>query len=66
MSAVIDRSGTQRRSAPVNPSETDLRMRAQSLLSGMRFKDGSTQAPVLTIEQARDVLAWCERGGRQR
>lgn len=43
---------------PVFPHETQLRMRAQSALCGIRFRDGGTLAPVLTLEQARDVLAW--------
>jgi len=45
-------------SAPVFPMDTWHRMRAQSALCGLRFRDGSTAAPVLTLEQARDVLAW--------
>lgn len=41
-------------SAPVDPQETLLRSRAQSILSGGEIG----QCPPLTIEQARDVLAW--------
>lgn len=40
--------------APVFPDETHLRMRAQSILSGGEIG----QCPPLTLEQARDVLAW--------
>lgn len=45
-------------SRPVDADETHLRMRAQSLLSGIRFFDGSTACPPLTLAQARDVIAW--------
>lgn len=41
-------------SAPVNPDETLLCMRAQSALSGPELG----QVHDLTVEQARDVLAW--------
>ena len=44
--------------APVDPLETQLRMRAQSLLSGTRFRDGGTGCPPLSIEQAHDVMRW--------
>lgn len=47
-----------RRAAPTDPQDVALRMRAQSLLCGLPFRDGSTQAPPLTSEQAHDVLAW--------
>lgn len=40
--------------APVLPEETQLRMRAQSILSGGEIG----QCPPLTLDQARDVLAW--------
>lgn len=43
---------------PVRVDETQDRMRAQSILCGMKYRDGSTQADTLTIEQARDVLRW--------
>lgn len=43
---------------PVDPMETWARMRAQSLLAGDRYRDGSTNPGVLTIEQAGDVLRW--------
>lgn len=45
-------------SAPVLPLETDQRMRAQSLLTGLRFRDGSRSPDLLTIDQAQDVLRW--------
>lgn len=47
-----------KRSAPVFPGQTHVRMRAQSALCGLQFRDGSTVAPVLTYEQACDVVAW--------
>jgi hypothetical protein len=40
--------------APVDPAATLLCMRAQSALSGPEFG----QVHDLTVEQARDVLAW--------
>jgi len=40
--------------APIFPDETMAIMRAQSILSGPDLG----QCPPLTIEQARDVLAW--------
>ncbi|MGN2245576.1 hypothetical protein ACFWZ3_02670 [Frateuria sp. GZRR35] len=43
-----------RLSAPVDPEETRIRMRAQSALSGGELG----QCPPLDIRQARDVLAW--------
>ncbi|HET6804648.1 MAG TPA: hypothetical protein VFH59_04300 [Frateuria sp.] len=43
-----------RLSAPVDPEETRIRMRAQSVLSGGELG----QCPPLDIRQARDVLAW--------
>lgn len=43
---------------PVYPEDTDTRIRAQSLLCGVVYRDGSTNPDTLTLEQARDVLAW--------
>lgn len=40
------------------PLDTQARMRAQSLLAGLTYRDGSTNPGTLTLEQARDVLAW--------
>ncbi len=40
------------------PLDTQARMRAQSLLAGTTYRDGSTNPGTLTLEQARDVLAW--------
>lgn len=40
------------------PMDNVLRARAQSLLAGMHFRDGSTNPDTLTLAQARDVLAW--------
>lgn len=46
------------RAAPTDPKDVALRMRAQSLLCGLAFRDGGSQAPPLTSAQAHDVLAW--------
>jgi hypothetical protein len=43
-----------RLSAPVDPADTLLCMRAQSALSGAELG----QVHDLTVEQARDVIAW--------
>ncbi len=45
-------------SAPVMPAETDTRIRAQSILCGIVYRDGRTSAPPLSLDQARDVLRW--------
>lgn len=45
-------------SEPVFPSDTDARIRAQSLLTGMEFADGTTNPDTLTLAQAQDVLRW--------
>jgi hypothetical protein len=45
-------------SAPIDPLETVLRYRAQSALTGLPFRDGTTLCDALDIERARDVLAW--------
>lgn len=45
-------------SEPVLPLETDQRIRAQSLLTGLRYRDGSTNPDTLTLAQAQDVLRW--------
>lgn len=45
-------------SEPVFPADTDARVRAQSLLAGLRFRDGSTNPDTLTLPQAQDVLRW--------
>lgn len=31
---------------------------AQSILTGIQFRDGSTTCPPLTLDQAADVLQW--------
>lgn len=55
------RPGTWGRlSSPVDWEETQARSRAQSILCGVQFRDGSSQCPPLTLEQARDVLRWKE------
>lgn len=43
---------------PTDPMETWARMRAQSVLAGERYRDGSTNPGVLTLAQAGDVLRW--------
>lgn len=44
---------------PVDPIETLRRMRAQSIMcSGEKFRDGSSQAPPLTLDEAKTVLKW--------
>lgn len=43
--------------APVLPGETDARIRAQSLLCGLVYRDGTTNPGLLTFDQACDVLA---------
>lgn len=44
------------RTSPIIPGDTDLRMRAQSILSGSLL-DGRA-CPTLTLEEAQDVLRW--------
>lgn len=44
--------------ARTDPLENTLRMRAQSLLAGLAYRDGSCNPGPLTLAQARDVLAW--------
>lgn len=41
-----------------DPIETVSRSRAQSLLAGATYRDGSTNPGTLTLAQAHDVLAW--------
>lgn len=41
-----------------DPIETVSRSRAQSLLAGLTYRDGSTNPGTLTLPQAQDVLAW--------
>lgn len=48
----------RRLAKPVFPADTQARMRAQSALTGFDFKDGAVLGPLLSVEQARDVLAW--------
>lgn len=45
-------------SEPVFPNETAARARAQSLLAGITYRDGSTNPDTLTLSQAQDVLRW--------
>lgn len=40
------------------PLDTVSRSRAQSLLAGLYYRDDSTNPGPLTLDQARDVLAW--------
>lgn len=43
---------------PVDPMHTHLRMRAISLLAGTEYADGTRHPDTLTLDQARDVMAW--------
>jgi len=45
-------------SAPVEWEELRIRTRAQSLLCGLQFRDGSSQCPPLSLSQAQDVLRY--------
>lgn len=47
----------QRITAPANPADTVLAMRAMSALYGIPMWDGGPP-PVLPADQARDVLLW--------
>ncbi|MFN3310118.1 MAG: hypothetical protein ACK40R_00230 [Thermomonas sp.] len=40
------------------PMDNVQRSRAQSLLAGLTYQDGSTNPGPLTLAQAQDVLAW--------
>lgn len=40
------------------PLDNQTRSRAQSLLAGTRFRDGSTNPGPLTLAHAQDVLRW--------
>lgn len=40
------------------PLDNVARSRAQSLLAGTAYRDGSTNPGPLTLDQARDVLRW--------
>lgn len=40
------------------PLDNQARIRAQSLLAGIAYRDGSTNPGPLTLPQAQDVLAW--------
>lgn len=48
--------------ARTDPLENTLRMRAQSLLAGPAYRDGSCNPGTLTLAQAQDVLAWATWG----
>lgn len=41
-----------------DPMENHLRVRAQSLLAGITYRDGSTNPGPLCSAHARDVIAW--------
>lgn len=45
-------------SARTLPLDNVNRCRAQSWLAGTVYRDGSTNPGTLTIDQAKDVLAW--------
>ena len=40
------------------PLDNQSRIRAQSLLAGTAYRDGSTNPGPLTLAQAQDVLRW--------
>ncbi|MBS0228847.1 MAG: hypothetical protein JSS23_09155 [Proteobacteria bacterium] len=44
--------------ARVDPLDTATRIRAQSALCGLRYRDGSTNPGTLTLAHAQDVLRW--------
>ena len=41
-----------------DPIDNQVRIRAQSLLCGQSYRDGTTNPGTLTLGQARDVLVW--------
>lgn len=49
---------------PQYDNENYYRYRAQSILTGMEFQDGSKHAPILPIEQALDIVNWNWDTGR--
>lgn len=58
----LTRLNSRRRAATrTDPIETVNRSRAQSLLAGAAYRDGSTNPGPLTLAQAHDVLAWATR-----
>lgn len=44
--------------ARTDPMENHVRSRAQSLLCGQRYRDGSANPGALSLAQAHDVLRW--------
>ena len=44
------------------PLDNQARSRAQSLLAGTLYRDGSTNPGPLTLTQAHDVLRWANAG----
>lgn len=44
--------------ARTTPLDNIARQRAQSLLAGTRYRDGSTNPGTLTLAQSQDVLIW--------
>lgn len=49
---------------PQYGEENYFRYRAQSILTGMEFQDGSKHAPILPVEQALDIVNWNWDTGR--
>ncbi len=43
---------------PQYDNENYYRYRAQSILTGFEFQDGSKHAPILPVEQAVDIVNW--------
>lgn len=50
--------GSDWEAARAAPMDNVQRSRAQSLLAGLTYQDGSTNPGPLTLAQAQDVLAW--------
>lgn len=45
------------------PLDNVTRMRAQSALAGLQYRDGSTNPDTLTLAQAHDVMRWYQGCG---
>lgn len=56
--AIVRVDATRWGAARTLPLDNAARCRAQSLLAGLRYRDGSTNPGPLTLEQSSDVLRW--------
>ncbi len=45
----------------VETERNRIRYQAQSLLTGIGFRDGTSNCPTLTLDQAYDVLNWAKK-----